>query len=69
MLQPKSNKKQKQLKTSLKFKVVEGREAREFMDEERRKLKDTTTKPTTSKRRLAKDQDEEERPVVATKTC
>jgi len=38
MLQPKSTKKQKQLKSNLKFKVTESREAREFMEEERLKL-------------------------------
>lgn len=39
MLQPKSNKKMKQLKPSLKYKVSENREAREFLDMERKKLK------------------------------
>jgi hypothetical protein len=44
MLQPKSSKKQKQLKASLKFKVVDGREARDFMQQERAKLKKKISK-------------------------
>lgn len=39
MLQPKSSKKQKQLKNSLKFKVVDSRETVDFMQKERAKLR------------------------------
>jgi hypothetical protein len=38
MLQPKSTKKQKQLKINLKWKVTDKRDAREFMEAERAKL-------------------------------
>lgn len=55
IMQPKSTKKPKQLKNNLKFKVAESREAREFLDNERKKLKGVgkKTKKRKSKRKAA----------------
>jgi hypothetical protein len=58
MLQPKSNKKQKQLKTNLKYKVVDNREVRDFMKEERAKLNDTGEKKGKRKRRRSSKKSE-----------
>lgn len=66
MIQPKSWKKSKQLKTNLKFKVVDSREVRDFMDVERKKLrgKAKKSKNTRTKRRMSKVDNEEEWAVV-----
>lgn len=50
MIQPQSTKKQKQLKANLKFKVVDSREARQFMAQELAKIDDIGTKKSKRKR-------------------